>query len=209
MKKMILAAVISATILSGCAVSPSQQYGYQQSYNHPIPVQHVSNGNVMYVSPGGYVVTSRPQPIQYTQDFRYKQPQQVYVQPQPQYRQAYQQPNPNQYGYQQQQVYVQPQPQYRQQNNVGGQIIGTVAGGLIGSQVGQGNGKVAAAAVGGAIGGMVGSGCRTINGGQVLGALAGGLIGSNIGGGNGRIAAATIGSSIGAQVGNDMAGGCN
>lgn len=37
-----------------------------------------------------------------------------------------------------------------------GQAIGAVAGGLIGSNVGQGNGRIAATAVGAVIGGMVG-----------------------------------------------------
>ncbi|NCQ51935.1 glycine zipper 2TM domain-containing protein [archaeon] len=109
---------------------------------------------------------------------------------------------------------AQPQAQYYQQaqqpnrRDTGGAVLGTLAGGLIGSQVGRGDGNLAATAVGGAIGGVVGSGCRTINGGQILGALAGGIIGSKIGGGSGRQAAVAIGASIGAQTGNDMAGGC-
>lgn len=103
-----------------------------------------------------------------------------------------------------------PQEQYQQRAGAdrGGAMIGTIAGGLLGSQVGRGNGRIAATAVGAAIGGVVGSGCRTTNGGQVLGALAGGILGSKVGGGNGQLAATAIGASVGAQAGGDMAGGC-
>lgn len=48
---------------------------------------------------------------------------------------------------------VQPQPQERQ---MGGSILGGVAGALLGSQVGQGNGRVAAGALGAIAGAITG-----------------------------------------------------
>jgi uncharacterized protein YcfJ len=56
--------------------------------------------------------------------------------------------------------YQQPQNQQQERLN-GGSIIGGIAGGLLGSQVGGGNGRLAATAVGALIGGIAGD--RTEN----------------------------------------------
>lgn len=49
-----------------------------------------------------------------------------------------------------------PQPQAQGERQMGGSILGGVAGALLGSQVGQGNGKVAAGALGAIAGAIAG-----------------------------------------------------
>ena len=83
------------------------------------------------------------------------------------------------------------------QNDPGRVAVGTVVGGLIGSQFGGGNGRIAASAVGAATGALLAQGGEPSQQ-AVGGAIIGGLIGSRFGGGEGRNAATAIGAGLGA-----------
>lgn len=82
------------------------------------------------------------------------------------------------------------------QNDPGRVAVGTVAGGIIGSQLGGGNGRLVGTAVGAATGAMMSQGQYTND--AAVGAAIGGIIGSRFGGGNGRAAATAIGAGLGA-----------
>lgn len=87
--------------------------------------------------------------------------------------------------------------------------IGAVAGGLIGSSVGQGNGRVAASALGAVAGYQSGRSLADpcapgASAGGMVGAVAGGLLGGSIGQGNGRAAAAALGAVAGYATGSQM-----
>lgn len=78
-------------------------------------------------------------------------------------------------------------------------VIGSLAGGVIGSRFGGGDGRIAGVAVGAATGAMAAQGGYGNDAaGGAGGALVGAIIGSRFGRGDGRLAGAALGAGLGA-----------
>lgn len=168
--------------------------------------------------PISYIPAQQPQVVyQQSPQIIYQQAPQVIYQPAPQ---VYYEPAPVYYQ-QQPQVVYQNYPRYRTAPNIGGALVGGVAGAALGSALTRdsyyvprhgyrgrhggyhrsyGHGNVAAIGLGAAAGTIVGAGCPNV-GGSIIGSVVGGLIGSQIGKGSGRAVATAIGAGTGAVVG--------
>ncbi len=186
--KMIMASLVAASaFLTGCASGP--QY-------YPANDYYPSSGQVVYQRPLSQMVAT---PVQYQAQPQYHQ---YYPQTAPVYQPAYQ--NQRNTGYAQPQ-YVQQYAPVQRGQSYQGVSVGTIAGGLIGSQIGHGRGAIAGSALGAGIGAVVGSGCG-VTPGNAIGGLVGGLLGSQVGGGNGQRVAAALGAGMGVATGNNMSG---
>lgn len=96
--------------------------------------------------------------------------------------------------------------QSKDTGNIGDKVIGGVIGGAAGSAFGKGSGRDAAAAVGGVIGSEVADG-DGISEGELIGGVAGGIIGNQVGKGSGKTAATALGAVIGSIVGDELQNG--
>ena len=135
MNKLSISALIAAAAFSASAFADNgwghrdRDHWKHRKHHHP---QHV-------IVPYAYappVVIYRPAPV-----VVYREPTIVYREP----------------------VYYEAPPRYYEQpaaygggNRLMGQALGAIAGGALGTQVGQGNGRIAATAIGAVVGGALG-----------------------------------------------------